>query len=234
MPEHTFQLKRQRGLSLALIWLLLASCSPQDPDKVTHEARRGQLNVPTEIVVKQRTTTAVTGSDGKLFITIDDITRNQVMASLATDQNNQVLATRSMSPTDAVEFKFGDMTYTLTLIELDNELLGQDMATFVLSSATASGNSETAKIERLIAAVADLRDAKFIRNGTEYGAAEAADHLRTKWEAAKEQVATADQFIESIASQSSLSGEPYMIRLSDGKLLRADEFLRERLNEITE
>jgi hypothetical protein len=84
----------------------------------------------------------------------------------------------------------------------------------------------------LISTVAGLLDAKFIRNGAEYSAAEAADHLRMKWRAAGAEIRTAEQFIDAVASKSSTSGEPYRIRMPDGQIIDAEAYLRKRLGEI--
>ena len=48
------------------------------------------------------------------------------------------------------------------------------------TSAYAISADEKQKIEYLIASIADLHDAHFIRNGTEFDSLRAADHLRSK------------------------------------------------------
>ena len=58
--------------------------------------------------------------------------------------------------------------------------------------------SEEQKIEALIKAVHELKDAVFIRNDKEYEAKAAADHLRTKWEYAGQRIKTARQFITDV------------------------------------
>jgi hypothetical protein len=189
-------------------------------------------NLPAEMTVKQRSTTAVPGSDGALVLTVDDITRGQVMASLATSSGDTVLSSRSMSPDDAVPFKISAFAYSLKLKQLNNALIGEDFATFIVSTASDAGLTEEEKTERLIGAVAELQDAKFIRNGEEYSAAEAADHLRRKWRAAGGEIKSADEFIDAIASKSSATGESYQIRMSDGKIVPANEYLRKVLGEL--
>ena len=92
--------------------------------------------------------------------------------------------------------------------------------------------TEDEKIERLIRSIADLKDATFIRNGDEHTAAEAADHLRTKWQRGKKHVKTADDFIEKIASKSSISGKPYTIRFKDGKEVESGTYLRDELKKL--
>jgi len=188
--------------------------------------------VPAEVTVKQRSTTSVPGSNGELLLTLDDITRGQVMASLATASGEFLLPPRSMSSDDTASFRIGKSSYTLKLNQLNNALVGEDFATFNISESSGTRLTENDKIEQLISAVAELQDSKFIRNGAEYGAAEAADHLRTKWRAAGGEIKTAEEFVETIASNSSTTGEPYRIRMPDGHIIEAEAYLRKRLGEI--
>jgi Family of unknown function (DUF5329) len=191
-------------------------------------------NLPAEMTVKQRSTTVVPGSEGQLILTVDDITRGQVMASLATVTGEAVLPSRSMSADEDATFKFGGSSYSLTLNELNNALVGEDFASFIVSDTSGAALNEEDKIEQLIAAIAELQGATFIRNGAAHTAAEAADHLRMKWRAAGDGIVTAEQFIEAIGSKSSTSGEPYQIRMADGEAMEAGEYLRNRLGEINE
>ena len=88
---------------------------------------------------------------------------------------------------------------------------------------------EEKKIDYLIASVESLQNAQFIRNGVAYEAKAAAAHLRLKRRGAGDRVATADDFIRLCASVSSMSGIPYQIRFSDGRVVSSESFLRERL-----
>ena len=88
---------------------------------------------------------------------------------------------------------------------------------------------EEKKIDYLIASVESLQNAQFIRNGVAYEAKAAADHLRLKRRGAGDRVATADDFIRLCASVSSMSGIPYQVRFSDGRVVSSETFLRERL-----
>ena len=92
--------------------------------------------------------------------------------------------------------------------------------------------TEEQKIDALIAAVEKLKDARFVRNGTEYDCKAAAEHVRRKRKAAGSKIKTARQFIEQIASKSSRSGEPYKIRFKDGKEKTSGEFLAAELERL--
>ncbi|HZX92821.1 MAG TPA: DUF5329 family protein, partial [Rudaea sp.] len=93
-------------------------------------------------------------------------------------------------------------------------------------------DAEHAKIEYLIDAVAQLRDAVFVRNGTAYDSKQAADHLRLKLRNAGARVRTAEDFITDCATSSSMSGEKYRIRFADGRIVDNAVFLRQKLAEF--
>ena len=92
--------------------------------------------------------------------------------------------------------------------------------------------SEAAKIDHLVGYIGNLRGVAFIRNGKEYGPAEAAKHLQYKREKAGDRVRTAGDFIRLCASHSYLSGEAYLIRFEDGRTRTAEDLLREELSRI--
>src|SRR6187431_584322 len=83
-------------------------------------------------------------------------------------------------------------------------------------TSAPSHMSESAKIEALISSVEQLQGAVFIRNGSEYDGHKAAEHLRRKLDYARSKVKTAEQFIDLLATGSSMSGKPYTIRFADG------------------
>jgi len=111
-------------------------------------------------------------------------------------------------------------------------VLGALLALAALTGASDSSPIEDARIEYLLTAVGSLQDAQFIRNGKPYDSKAAVDHLRTKLRAAGSRVQTAEDFIRVCASESSISGKPYEIRFADGTVLRAADFLRQKLLEF--
>jgi Family of unknown function (DUF5329) len=104
----------------------------------------------------------------------------------------------------------------------------------VAANGSDRSPAENARIEYLLAIVASLHDAQFIRNGTSYDSAAAVEHLRLKLRAAGPRIKTAEDFIRYCASASSVSGRPYEIRFSDGRLVRSADFLRQKLTEFDE
>lgn len=120
-------------------------------------------------------------------------------------------------------------------------MIGFGLAAFAALNVTAFAATvavaapppqEQSRIERLIRYVESQKAIKFIRNGSEYSAEDAAKFLRGKLEAMGGEITTARQFIQRIASRSSMSGQPYHVRLADGTMLLAENFLEEELKRI--
>lgn len=102
---------------------------------------------------------------------------------------------------------------------------------FLLTPCIVEARSalEEQKIQYLIDSLADLKGATFVRNGSEYDAKQAADHVRMKLRNAGSHVVTAEDFITLCATGSSASGQPYKIRFADGHEVPSATFLGERL-----
>jgi len=92
---------------------------------------------------------------------------------------------------------------------------------------------EAAKIRYLIASVEALQEAAFIRNGHEYNARKASNHLRFKLKAMGSKVKTAEDFIEICASKSSMTGESYLIRFGDGSIVKSELFFKDKLKAFS-
>ena len=103
-------------------------------------------------------------------------------------------------------------------------------ATGTVTAMTAM--TEMQKIEALIRSIERLPDAVFIRNGSEHDSKRAGEHLRMKWKRAGKRVRNAGDFISCCASGSSMSGKPYQIRFSDGRVMPSAEFFRAQLRKI--
>jgi len=100
------------------------------------------------------------------------------------------------------------------------------------TGTSAAHLSEAQKIEALIHSVEVLKGAVFIRNGTEYDGAKAAEHLRRKLDYAGDKIRTADQFIDTLATGSSMSGKPYKIRYANGITVDSAVYFREKLRKL--
>ena len=99
-------------------------------------------------------------------------------------------------------------------------------------SSAAPPPLEQARIDKLIRHVEVQKGMKFIRNGTEYTCEEAGRFLRGKMESMGAEVTSAREFIERIASKSSMSGKPYHVRFSDGRSMSSAQFLGDELKRL--
>ena len=70
----------------------------------------------------------------------------------------------------------------------------------------------------------------FIRNSKEHSPAEAAAHMRRKYNYFKDEINTPEDFVRLCASKSLRTGRPYMLRLNDGSELRCDQWMLSVLN----
>ena len=91
---------------------------------------------------------------------------------------------------------------------------------------------EKEKIQVLIKALESLKEATFIRNDSDYDAKAAARFLRGKWQAQEKEIKTAMDFIDKVASVSSTSGKPYVIRFKGPREVRCGEYLKEELKKL--
>jgi hypothetical protein len=103
----------------------------------------------------------------------------------------------------------------------------------VWSAALADPSpAEQARINKLIQAVAQRKDATFIRNGNQYTCAQAAEFLQGKLKWRLNKVATVEDFIEQIGTRSTTTGEIYQVRLANGRLIPSADFLLKELAQI--
>ena len=74
-------------------------------------------------------------------------------------------------------------------------------------------------------------DATFIRNGQSHTPAEAAAHIKTKYEHFKNEIKTPEDFIRLSASKSLQTGTPYLVRTRDGTEMHLDAWLTKALKQ---
>jgi len=87
------------------------------------------------------------------------------------------------------------------------------MTIFLTLPASLASAEETVmdkEVDYLINAITQSQ-AVFIRNGTEHSSSEAADHLRMKYKRGKKYLSSAEDFIEKVATKSSITKKPYWI-----------------------
>ena len=100
------------------------------------------------------------------------------------------------------------------------------------AALAAPAPMEQARIDRLIHHVELQNGLVFIRKGREYPCEQAAKFLRGKTESMGKEVSAVREFIERIATRSSTSGKPHQIRLANGTLLPAGQYLIDKIKRI--
>ncbi len=101
----------------------------------------------------------------------------------------------------------------------------------LLTSALARGEPTgpvDATIRHLIGHVAGS-ELTFVRNDKAYTPVKAAEHMEKKYRHFRDDIATADDFIELCATKSLMSGEPYRVIDPQGNQRKTSEWLRAEL-----
>lgn len=88
------------------------------------------------------------------------------------------------------------------------------MSTILFVSTGVAQVDKSDEINHLLEFIAQS-DCIYIRNGKEYSALEARDHIAGKYQSVKWRIKTSETFISKIASRSSFSGKQYMIRCKE-------------------
>jgi hypothetical protein len=98
-------------------------------------------------------------------------------------------------------------------------------ASIVFAEISPKGESE---INYLIEFVRNSA-CEIVRNGKYHGAEKAVAHIQKKYDYFKDDITTAEQFIEYSASKSTVSGKYYLVRCGESQPLRTRDWL---LNEL--
>lgn len=207
-----------------LFTLLLVACSSKD--KVANQLSLSKNGYKFQLV--QRTQALIPSTDGNVTCSINDITKGQT--EIVIKENENVLLAESIMEMEPINFKLNGHSYTITCTFMMNKLIGQDYAQFELVEnihPDQQVKDETKEIEALLKKI-ESSDIIFIRNGDEHTAKEAADHLRRKWGQANGKIKTKKDFIEQLATKSSLTGEFYIVQLKDGSRMKAADWLNKQ------
>ncbi len=90
-------------------------------------------------------------------------------------------------------------------------LVGTALSAIYLIAGETLANTMDDEIDYLLKEVA-RSGCTFIRNGKRHSARDASAHLKSKWRHNAHLIDSTEEFIEKIASKSSISGKPYRIR----------------------
>jgi Family of unknown function (DUF5329) len=108
------------------------------------------------------------------------------------------------------------------------------LTAFMLSLSMSSAEPDArarGEIEHLMSFLAGS-SCEFYRNGSWHAPARAVEHLRGKYEylAGRGLVSTAESFIERAATESSMSGKPYLVRCGDAESVESAKWFSEELS----
>ena len=84
---------------------------------------------------------------------------------------------------------------------------------------------EEARINAMLEGLAQKKGLIFVRNGDEHTCDEAVSHLRLKLGNTRNRIDTAEQFIDKVASSSSITGKPYIVKMPGKSDENAQPFL---------
>ncbi len=98
---------------------------------------------------------------------------------------------------------------------------------FITHAAVASEQTDT-EIEYVLDFV-ESSGCTFHRNGSDHDSADAADHMRLKYNRGKKYVGSSEQFIDRLATESSWTGRDYTVTC-DGTTRPSGEWLHEALD----
>jgi len=99
-----------------------------------------------------------------------------------------------------------------------------------LMQSAASAAEVPTEIDYLLTTMGSS-DCTFIRNGKKYDAEDAEAHLRVKYRRGRRHASTAENFIENLASQSSMSKKPYHIACEGQEKIESGAWLMQLLVE---
>ncbi len=99
-----------------------------------------------------------------------------------------------------------------------------------LMQSAAGADEVPAEIDYLLTTMGGS-DCTFIRNGKEYDAEDAEAHLRMKYRRGKRYAKTTEDFIDNLASRSSMSKKPYHIACDQQATVESGAWLMQLLQE---
>ena len=102
-----------------------------------------------------------------------------------------------------------------------------------LTAMPAYATHDDVEIQHLLSAIGSS-GCTFTRNGTDHAARTAESHLRMKYRRAGTRIETAEAFIEQLASESSWTGQPYLIRCGADEPVQSGDWLGNQLSEFRE
>lgn len=178
-----------------------------------------------KVVVPQRRRAAVPGSNGWLVVHVGDITMGGTLLHVTTADGQSVVAEQWLHERDFVELPLAGERYVLVVDDLVNLLVGDDRAELHVQPAAGFVPDRIGQLVRAVGASEDT----FLREGKEYTGAMAQQFLVARLGSHRGAPVTLEEFVHTLASTSSRTGEPYQVRTKDGATVTMEEWLRSAL-----
>lgn len=167
---------------------------------------------PVTFECAQRSVVSVDGTHDYLRVSLGDISGGRARVRIYTAEGDLLVNSQFVRQGEAVTITHDGASYALTVDAFVNSLLGQDYAKLRFAPAVADEHT-------LITGLLDVVRASpltFVRNGAPQDGAAAATLLTAKYDAARAEIATVEAFIATVGTRSSTSGQPYLVRGTDG------------------
>lgn len=177
---------------------------------------------PVRLTVVQRGREKVPGTEGRLWIEIDDVTTGQVLVKIVDRTTREdALPQRSMRFGDEAWFPFAGGTRSVVVLRLANLLIGEDFVEFAFGEPGAMANEQ---IESVLRRVANST-MTFVREGAQSDAVATAVWLRQQWLTAGD-VRTLAAFLTRFVGYEGGPVPVWSVRMPSGRLLPLVEWLR--------
>jgi hypothetical protein len=216
-------------LSGLLLIILFSSCNTDGLN----------LSDDKEIKITQRGTEVIKGSEGKVELTIGDITAGSTEVMLEGIENEKVYFKKQMSVGDEGYFQYGKYYYRIKINKFENHTFHDDFAFIAFRKASEKntiGKIDTVNDKKETAISADeIRNylnkiktskLKFIRNGEIWTDTTMSAHLENKYMLNHQDIKTKEDFIDKVINSSSLTGESYKVIINKNDTLKLVDWLK--------
>lgn len=221
---------------LLIFALLITFFGCNNADKIGKLKITGDYN----IMIQQRDYKKIKGNITDITIKLGDITSGRVNVSI-TDKK-EINIEQVMESGEILNFDYYGTEYSFEINELINHLIDEDYAELTLRENTGKATQLEKVIEKDSLIAIEKKEVSieafidsvensgltFIRNGDEYTSVQAAKHLRKKLKnSGKVDNISFSEFVNAIASKSSMSGKAYKIKLDNNTEILFSDWIKE-------
>ena len=208
--------------SLLVLSLFAACQAPTAPAPVPAPPVASAALAPVRLTVVQRGREKVPGTEGRLWIEVDDVTAGQVLVKIVDRTTREdALPQCSMRFGDEATFPFAGGTRAVVVLRLVNLLIGDDFVEFAFGEPGAMAGEQIESVLQQIA----KSSMTFVCNGSQRDGRATAEWLRQQWRASAE-VTTLAAFLSRCVGYEGGSVPVWSVQLPGGRLLPMVDWLR--------